>query len=246
MKMRKATRPENASSSPVKKNVEPRVVLVSVGRYFSTAEASEKTFRYGPEAVTQEVKGVPNAPKTLGRQEQANGAVAAPLWAPQKRSGVQASPACASTPLPGKMSGRRPIPASSPAEFPVHPPVKNSRLRNLTVAAVALAIIFATASLVTLALWPRSAKSSPTSCDTPGCQAFANAYAKSIRRDVPPCTEFAEFVCAGLAGENVESVRREAYEAFRNDLVLPAHNASPLSYLVLSRATLYSFKELMR
>nr|XP_054920726.1 uncharacterized protein LOC129381696 [Dermacentor andersoni] len=110
------------------------------------------------------------------------------------------------------------------------PPSRHeSRLRTLTIAAVALAIIFATASLVTLALWPRSTKSSPTSCDTPGCQAFANAYAKSIRRDVPPCTDFAEFVCGGLAGENV-SVRQEAYEAFRNDLVLPAHNASLLSY----------------
>ncbi|XP_070382457.1 uncharacterized protein [Dermacentor albipictus] len=97
------------------------------------------------------------------------------------------------------------------------PSREESRLRNLTVAVVALAIIFASASLVTLAPWPRSAKSSPTSCDTPGCQAFANTNAKSIRRDVPPCTDFAEFVCGGLAGENV-SVRREAYEAFRNDL----------------------------
>lgn len=105
-----------------------------------------------------------------------------------------------------------------------------SRLRGFAVAAVALTVVLATVSLLTLALWRRSAKTSSSApCDTRGCQAFAEAYGKRMRRDVPPCSDFAEFVCGAYARKD-ESVRWKAYEAFRSDLVLPAHNDSLLSY----------------
>ncbi|KAH6940876.1 hypothetical protein HPB50_009115 [Hyalomma asiaticum] len=108
-----------------------------------------------------------------------------------------------------------------------------SHLRSFAVAVVVLAIVLATVSLLSLTFWTRKVERSVQVCRSQGCQVFADAFKRSMRRDVPPCVNFVEFACGGYASGSSaknKSVREAAYEAFRNDLILPSHNESLVSY----------------